>query len=187
MKTKYILHGGFTPKTAQEDDAFFKEMLKDAPQNPKILLVYFAKEKDRIAKNREEEIAQFEKNKGDKILSFETANEKEFPDQVVRSDVIYLHSGRSVKILETLSKFQGLGKLFEGKTLAGDSAGANVLSVCFYSRASDEIFEGLGILPIKLIPHYSEDQNKKLQELKKRHPEAETVILSEYQTKIFYR
>ncbi len=186
MQTKFILHGGFTPKTVQEDDAFFKEILKDAPQNPKILLVYFAKEEDRVAKNREEDIAQFEKNRGNKTISFETANEKEFSDQIARSDVIYLHGGRSVKILETLSKFKNLGQLFKGKTIAGDSAGANVLSVCFYSRASDGIFEGLGILPIKLIPHYSEDQNEKLQELKKRHSDMETVILSEYQTRIFY-
>ena len=187
MQTKFILHGGFTPKTAQEDNAFFKEILKEVPQNPKVLLVYFAKEENRIAKNQEEDIAQFEKNKRDKTLSFEIANEKEFSDQVVRSDIVYLHGGSSAKILETLSKFKNLKQLLKGKTVAGDSAGANVLSICFYSRSSDKIFEGLGILPIKLIPHHSEDQNEKLQELKKYYPELETVILSEYQMRILYQ
>ena len=186
-KTTFILHGGFTPKMAQEDDAFFGKILKSAPRNPKILLVYFAKEEDRIPKNRAEDIAQFEKNKEDKIISFETANEKNFPDQVAQADIIYFHGGKSLKILETLSKYHNLKSMFQGKVVAGDSAGANILSVCFYSQSSDRISEGLGILPIKLIPHYSETQKNKLRELKEHHLELETVVLSEYQMKVIYQ
>ena len=96
MKTKFILHGGFTPGGKQENDDFFQEILKSAPKKAKILLIYFAKESDRIAKNKDEDIKQFNKNKGDKILSFEIATEELFPEQVKKADIIYLHGGRSV-------------------------------------------------------------------------------------------
>jgi len=34
MKTKFILHGGFTKgKTDEDNEDFYKEILKDAPEN----------------------------------------------------------------------------------------------------------------------------------------------------------
>lgn len=53
MKTKFILHGGFAKGEKQENDAFFKEILSTAPEEVKILLVYFAKEPNRISKNKD--------------------------------------------------------------------------------------------------------------------------------------
>ena len=129
MKTTFILHGGFALNTIPENDAFYVEVLKHTDISVKILLVYFAKEEDRILKNKAEDITQFEKNKGGKELSFEVASEKDFPEQVRWADVVYLHGGRTTKILPVLAKFPSLKEIFEGKIVVGDSAGANVLSV----------------------------------------------------------
>lgn len=178
MKTKFILHGGFTTGQKQENDKFTKEILKDTPKETTILLVYFAKELDGIPKNKEEDINQFNKNKGDKELLFIIANEESFEDQIKESDIIYLHGGRSLKILGIIKKYTNLSELFEGKIVAGDSAGANVLAKAFYSLTSDTISEGIGLLSIKLIPHYEEKNKNKLDDI---YPELETLRLSEFQ------
>jgi len=93
MKTKFSLHGGFASHVNLKNDAFFKEILKDTQDNLKILLVYFAKEVDRIPVNRIEDIAQFEKNKGNKKISFEVADKKSFLKQLKSADIVYLHGG----------------------------------------------------------------------------------------------
>ncbi len=183
MKTTYILHGGFTPGgTKNEDDAFFGEILSRAPQDARVLLVYFAKEPDRIAKNQAEDIEQFERNKGNKTLMFETATEAEFPEQVRSADIVYLHGGFSAKLLEELKRYPNLKELFEGKVVAGDSAGANVLASVFYSHRANEVMRGFGLVPVKLICHYTEDYTDKLAGIE---PGLETLFLSEYQTNVF--
>ena len=180
MRTKFVLHGGFTPGEAQVNDSFFKEILSDAPSESVILLVYFAKEADRVVKYRDEDIEQFNKNKGSKTLQFETASEDGFVDQVKKADVVYLHGGHTGKILETLKKYSGLKELFEGKIVAGDSAGANVLAAAFYSGTLG-VAEGLGVIPLKVICHYREELKNMLQEVR---PELEIIFLLEYQFKV---
>ena len=181
IKTKFILHGGFDKGAEQANDAFFAEMLKDTPNEVKILLVYFAEEPDRIEERRESDLKQFNKNKGDKILSFKTTGEENFPEQVRGADVVYLHGGRSGRLLEALKKYPNIKELFEGKIVAGDSAGANVLAGAFYSRRAGA-FEGLGLIPIKIISHYREENKDKINHLR---PELETIHLKEYEFKVF--
>lgn len=182
MRTEFVLHGGFTPGEAQVNDSFFGVVMRNAPDPSRILLVYFAKEADRIPKNRDEDVEQFNKNKGNRSIQFETASENDFVDQVRNSDVIYLHGGQTGKILETLKKYPDLKREFKGKIIAGDSAGANVLAAVFYSKTLG-VSEGLGILPLKVICHYQEELKDKLQDLR---PELETIFLPEYQYKVIY-
>ncbi len=187
MKTKFILHGGFTPKSIQENDPFFKEILKSVPDDCKILLVYFAKELDRIASNKQEDVLQFEKNKGDKRLSFEVADENIFLEQIKKSDVIYLHGGSTVKLLDTLKKFSSLKKLFEGKIVAADSAGVNGISCYCYSNMADVILEGVGIIPFKTICHYSDKHKKIVEDFDKYDNSLKLLLLKEYQYQVFYQ
>ena len=86
-----------------------------------------------------------------------------------------------MKIMQALSKYQNLAEIFSGKTVAGDSAGANVLAKFFYSRNSKLIREGLGVLSLKIVAHYEAGAENPLAETE---PELPTVLLSEYQMKI---
>lgn len=183
MKTKFILHGGFAKGEKQENALFFKEILNSAPDEAKVLLVYFAKDSDRIIKNQEEDIEQFNKNKGDKTLSFEVARVDLFPEQVKQSDIIYLHGGHSGMLLDALKKYPNLKELFDGKIIAGDSAGANVVCSVFYSMKIG-VSEGFGLLPIKIFSHYLEESKDKLKDIK---PELETLRLPEYQFRVIYK
>lgn len=184
MKTKFILHGGFNPALPMEDDAFFSTILENTNQTPKILLVFFAKEEDRIPKNEKEDISQFEKNKKDKTLYFESADEENFIKQIQEADVIYFHGGKSSKLVDTLKQFSNLKEALEGKTVVGDSAGANALSTYYFGNHDNKIFEGIGVIPIKVFCHYSDERENQLQELKEYRPELEFVKLTEYETQV---
>ena len=184
MKTKFILHGGFNPGQTEEDNSkFYSEILKDDPEGAKILLVCFAKDTERVSVATTKVMAEFNKNKWQKEITFEIASEESFVEQVKSADVIYLHGGRTLKLLDVLKRFPNLKELFSGKTIAGESAGANVLGKFCYSPSAGEVIECLGILPIKIIPHYSEEYRGKLDEVGQ---ELEMLFLPEYQFKVFY-
>ena len=184
MKTKLILHGGFKPGQTEEDNSkFYNEILKDAPEGAKVLLVCFAKDTERVAIATTKVMVEFNRNKWQKEIAFDIASEESFAEQVKSADVIYLHGGRTLKLLDTLKRFPNLRELFDRKIIAGESAGANVLGKFCYSPRADEVIECLGILPIKIIPHYSEEFRNKLDGVGQ---ELETLFLSEYQFKILF-
>jgi peptidase E len=185
MKTKFILHGGFNPGQTNEDStAFYKEILKDAPEGASILLVPFAKDADRIPSATQKVTAELNSNKWQKNIKIEVADEGDFIQQLKSANVVYFHGGASIKLLEALKRYRGLKESLEGKIIAGESAGANVWSKFFYSPKADTVSEGLGILPIKIIPHYKKEYEGKLDKV---GPDLELLLLPEYEYKVFHK
>jgi peptidase E len=183
MSTKFILHGGFSPgKTSEDNSDFYTEILKDAPENARVLLVPFAKEPDRIQPAIAKISAEFNKVKREKIIEIEAATPDEFIKQVDSADVLYFHGGSSLRLLEALKRYPDLKEHLGGKIVAGESAGANVWCAYFYSPHAEGVFEGLGILPLKSCPHYKEEYKGKLDDV---GPELEELLLPEYTYKIF--
>ncbi|OGI71588.1 hypothetical protein A3B84_02135 [Candidatus Nomurabacteria bacterium RIFCSPHIGHO2_02_FULL_35_13] len=185
MKTKFILHGGFSREKApiQENDKFFQEILKDASGNVRVLLVYFAEREEMVQLRIEQDKEQLNKNKGLKNLHFKVASEETFTQDCAWADIIYLHGGRTIKLIEILKKYQNLEQVFSGKTIVGDSAGANVLGQLFYSKNSKEVGEGLRILPFKIVVHYVDGTPNPLAHIE---PNLETLFLHEYETIVKY-
>lgn len=183
MKTKFILHGGFTKgKTEEDNSKFYIEILKDVPEGAKILLVCFAKDDERVPETTTKVMAEFNKNKRQKEITFEVANEKSFAEQTKSANVIYFNGGITLKLLESLKKIPTLKNSLNGKIIAGESAGANVFGKFFYSPSSDKVDEGLGFLPVKIIPHYSEKYKGKLNNVGQN---LELLLLPEYEYKTF--
>lgn len=73
-------------------------------------------------------------------------------------------------------------KAFTGKTVAGESAGANCLSTFCYSKSGGGIIKGLGLVPVKMIPHYNNEHKKELYTITDN---LETLLLPNYQFKVF--
>ena len=179
MTTTYILHGGFIKDKPQINDAFYSEVLHHAPQNANILLVYFASDPGRALDKSKEGVEQFTNNNSGKLLHFDVANDENFRTQIAWADVVYLCGGTSTKILQSMQPFASeLLALFAGKIVAADSAGANILSTVFYSKVADQVLNGFGLLPIKLICHYKEEYERKLDGIE---PDLEVVRLNEFQ------
>lgn len=182
MSTKYILHGGMPHHLNSENDTYIKEVLAETTNNPKILLVYFAQSDENIEKCKTQDLAQYNKNCDTKQIEFEVANEKNFIEQIKRSDVIYFRGGNTLKLINTLKDFPDLKIVFKGKIITGESAGVYALSTFFYSKSLDTVYKGLGILPIKAICHYTGENKEKLDECPK---EIEYILLPNYTFKVF--
>lgn len=183
--TKFILHGGFSVEVApiQENNDFFREIIKDISKNDvKILLVYFAEREEIIPLRIEQDKESFTKNKREEQhLNFKVATVDAFISDCAWADVIYLHGGRTVKLIEALEKYSNLGEVFLNKTIAGDSAGANALGQVFYSKNSKQIGAGFGILPFKIVTHYNDTNPNPLTEVE---PHLETILLHEYEVRV---
>lgn len=183
MGTKFIVHGGISQIQLEEGNAgFYMELLKDIPESARVLLVPFAKEMDRIPAGVKRVSAELEKHKWQNAISIEVANDTDFMEQLAKADAVFFLGGASLKLLEALRIYPDLRTALEGKTVAGESAGANVLSTFFYSPKVDKVSEGLGILPIKLIPHYKSEYKGKLDKV---GANIENLELAEYAYKVF--
>lgn len=182
MKTKFILSGGYAGRPNEKNDKFFKEILADEKNKLNILLVYFAKGTEEYERITNEVKFQFNKNKGNKELLFEIATEEKFAEQIKQADIVYLHGGKTLKLLEVLKKHPDLRQLFNGKIIAGESAGAYALSTYFYSKSEGGVFQGLGFVPVKTICHYIGESSE---ELDNCPPELEELLLPDYKYKVF--
>ena len=179
MKTKFILHGGFTPNKQDENNSdFYKEILKSASEKVKVLIVPFAKDPERIPVTTRRVMGEFNNNKDEKKIDFEVANEESFLEQIKSADIVYFQGGTTLKLLEVLKKFPEMKYLLGGKMVAGESAGANVLGSFFYSPSANGVFKGLGILPIKIIPHYKEEYRNVFKDL---DDNLEELTVKEYE------
>lgn len=186
MKTKFILHGGSDSTKKNEDNSdFYKEILKDTGDRVRILLVLFAKDDEERIKNGIKKVTQeFNNVSGNKELMISVADQGNFIEQIKLSDVINFHGGVSLRLLEALKKYKDIEELLRGKIVSGESAGANVFGKYFYSPSANNVFEGLGILPLKIIPHYREEYKNKLNGI---GPDLEELFLPEYKFKVFYK
>lgn len=185
MKTKYILHGGYANRQNEDNDKFFKEILLVNKKKLNILIVLFAKEPNEYTKKKKVIVNQFNRNNTDKKLSFVVATENSFIKQVADANIIYIHGGQTLRLLNALRKYDeqySLHKIFSGKTVAGESVGAYVLSKWFYSKAKGGCFAGLSLVDVKTICHYIGKNKEKLEE---RSGTSKILLLPEHKYKVF--
>ena len=152
--TKYILNSGNAKNYPEKASLFFHEMIKGLGKEPRILSCAFAEKRE----NWEE---KFETSKkyltglvDDSIKPrFEMALPEKFIEQVKNNDVIIISGGDDYLLSYWLSKYD-LPKLWEGKVVAASSAGSDALATHFWTCDWRQCLDGLGVLPIKFIPHY---------------------------------
>jgi peptidase E len=187
--TKYILHGGETGIKCKSNSNFFEEISKSIKEPIKILAVYFSRPKEEWGDLFKNDKVNFSSNaNGKKVeLILASENRKEFIEQIKNADAVYIRGGKPNLLKEQLNKIKNLKELFKGKTIAGSSAGAMVLSKYAHSRSSVKPFLGLAILPIKIVVHYSQSMKNKLEDLENYGsekmkiyaiPETEFIILN---------
>jgi peptidase E len=183
MATRYILHGGNAQDVNDENTHFFQEVLEPFDDHANVLLVQFAaiSEKQSIYKQRH--IAQFNRAKGKKSLSFAVADDSTFDEQLMWADVVYLcgSAGGTVRLLAILHRVFSFKEKLVGKTVAGESAGANCLSTYCFSRSSG-IMHCLGIVPVNFIAHYQPGEEYSMQHLNNG---LEIVTLKNYEYRTF--
>jgi hypothetical protein len=88
--------------------------------------------------------------------TFELAMPDAFVEQCKRADVIYFHGGDD-HLLQYWMKQYDLADLFKDKVVATNSASSDMLATNYWTCDWRQCANGLGILPIKFIPHCQSD------------------------------
>lgn len=153
--TKYVVNSGGLRKYPDLARKFFAEVVKDLGNQPKILICCFAQPReDWEEKFEEDKKGTFFPSDVQPVLTL--ADPSTFEEQVRDSDAIYIHGGDDHLITYWLQKFN-IPELWDGKVVATNSAGSDVLSTHFWTCDWRKLMDGLAILPIKVIPHFDSD------------------------------
>ena len=179
--TKYVLHGGFSSWPNESNKKFFQEIVKGLSGKIKILMINFARPKDRWVEiyNRDKKL--FRKANPKKKLEFTLASDdpKILTQQIIDHQIIFVTGGNSGGVRPVLRRFDNLKKMYDGKVVAGVSAGVNYLGKYSYSNSRKKIKRGLGLLPYKIFCHFNQKKIKELDKLKKYRENLKTIVLFE--------
>lgn len=158
--TKYLLNSGGIQNSPDKGEKFFREVLSGYGSSPRLLICAFAQPREDWEEKYAEDVCFFQKLfDGDIQPILDLAFPDMFEEQVHRSDAIYIHGGDDHLVQYWFKKFD-LPKLFDGKTVATNSASSHAMSCYFWTCDWRQNMEGLGILPIKFLAHFKSDYGK---------------------------
>ena len=184
---KFILHGGHARAENDENESFFREFSSSFKDNTKVLLNFFAGKED----GNPEQIERYKRKINNTCksikLKFIVANQDSFLKQLKESHAMYVGGGSTPLLVNKLSKYKNLDKLFEGKIIAGSSAGAYFLTKYYYENDDNNFYKGLGILNIKALCHYNKENREIVEKLNKYKERLPIIILPDYIYTVVYK
>ena len=186
--TKYILHGGYTSTDNFDNNTFFEEITRDLTGSQLILLNYFSREKNEYEKLAKQDSDRILKHSINKDLQFEIADPDQLTEQLGRANVMYMRGGDTALLLNLLRQTPDLPKLFMGKVIAGSSAGAYALVKYSWdwNKEVEGVRPGLGLLPLKIICHYTEARRPNLVKLSQIEEDLPILKLADFKWAVFY-
>lgn len=155
--TKYVLIGGYASKAADGGKAACEEMVKGFQEPIKMLICLFARPAEGWASKFEEDKAFIAGHLPGRAIHFRMASVEDFAQEVAWADVIYLRGGDTPTLMTLLNKDRSWLQHLTGKTVVGTSAGACVVAAYDYDLDHHHFSKNLGLLPIKVIPHFRSD------------------------------
>lgn len=152
--TKYIINSGGLKDKPEKAKKFNQEIVKGFGKNPNILFCYFAVAREYWEEKFADYSKSFLESIGEDVKpKFELALPDKFVNQIKNSDAIIIYGGDDNLLLSWLKQYN-LPEIWQGKTIAGSSAGSDALVKQFWTCDYRCVMNGLDILPIKFIPHY---------------------------------
>lgn len=166
---KYILHGGISKNGEYKKD-FFDEIVLSLPQKElTVIYIPFNDNEEKRQENTERKQKEFTHFLHQKKTIVMRANEniEKFLDQTHDADIIYFGGGNTKSAIESFRQIplDIIMQHLQNKVIVGTSAGANALSKYYFSTHRQQVEEGLGILPIKVFCHYTEEKEPQIEEL----------------------
>jgi len=174
----------------EQNKKFREEVVKDIPEGGRLLIVYFACEDEKYPQLREQDEPAFQKAAGNKQINIIIASKNNFIEELKSSNAVYMRGGETDRLMNELKKYPDFKNLIKGKTVAGSSAGAYILSKYYHSASKQGIYQGLEIVPVRIICHYKSekfdyDRGDPLTMMKDYHEELPLVVLRDFEFKIF--
>lgn len=158
--TKYVLNSGGMANNVPGAKRYIAELVKGLGHRPRVLFCFFAEKRE----HWEEKFPKYQKGFSEWAPeqvkpTYELAFPDTFEEQIENNDILYIHGGDDHLLLHWLRQFS-LPKIWEGKVVGTNSASTDALSEYFWPCDWRECKQGLGILPIKAIPHFNSDFGK---------------------------
>lgn len=155
--TKYVLNSGGIKRQPKLKKQFHQELVKGLGSNPMFVLCNFAQGREYW----EPKFQGYSDAIAEDMLNgvkptFELAMPADFVEQCERADVIYFHGGDD-HLLQYWMKHFDIPAIFKDKVVATNSASSDMLTTHYWTCDWRACANGLGILPIKFIPHYQSD------------------------------
>lgn len=153
---KYILIGGHIHKALDEGKAFCDELLNNNEgKQIKILDCLFARPQQEWDTKFQDDKSFFQKH----LQNYEIklAVPERFLEQIKESDVVFFQGGVPHQLMSIIETAGDWIKELDGKVLVGSSGGADAICKYYGVGKTSNIGEGLGLLPIKFIPHWKSD------------------------------
>jgi hypothetical protein len=152
--TKYVLNSGGIKNQPELKKKFHQELVKGLRNSPKFLLCNFAQGReywepkfqgysDAISEDMPEGVRPV----------FELAMPATFEEQCKRAAIIYFHGGDDHLLQYWVGQYD-MVSMFKDKIVATNSASSDMLVKSFWTCDWRHCADGIGILPIKFIPHY---------------------------------
>jgi peptidase E len=186
--TKYIIHGGKTSSNSAINQKYFLETINIPKNEINLLIILFARESKVWMEKFEQYKQIFSNLNTGKKINFVMADpdNQKLAEQINQADVIFILGGETIRLINTIKNTNNLKELFQNKTVAGSSAGANFLSKYYYTINGKEVRPGLGILEIKTFPHYDQSLVRELEELKNYKEDLPIYTLPEEKFEIIF-
>lgn len=185
---RLILVGG-RPWLAPDKGKHFTEVLfRYFSKEVKLAFCIFAQPETDWDETRKINLDMFEAHKGDRALQHQTMTVENFAEVSAWADIVYLPGGSSSVLTEKIRACGDVAALWDGKLIAGASAGANLFCKGFMSLQERTYGKGLGWVQATCIPHWRSDFNSYTdadwdwaeQELLRQEPDAPVLCLTEY-------
>lgn len=189
--TKYVLLGGYAWRAEDGGKTFAQELVSGFKEPVRFLQVMFARPEDEWEDSLESDKKFYASHLPGVQTEFAIARKDTFIGQIRDADVINLRGGATAMLREGLEACPGWEKALEGKTVAGSSAGANLLSRYFHGLDKLTTFEGFGLIPYKVIVHWKSDEiaagldwDEAYEQLKKHGEDLPILTLAEGEFKV---
>ncbi len=193
---KFIISGGYYQKASDKGKALCDEMIYEVNAQPiKILDCLFGRPKDTWNKKFSSDKDFFSKHIPGVVV--EIALTEKFINQINNNDILFFQGSRPEDMIRVLDDIPDWHNHLSGKVIVASSGAASMLSRYFgvgkSSSGSPRLGEGLGILPIKFIPHWRSDHGTNFmadwdglyQKLLDHKEDLEVVTLSDGEFKLF--
>jgi cyanophycinase-like exopeptidase len=152
---KHLILGG-GKMTILGDKAWVDVLLKHTGKTAKIAMCMFAIEEAEWTSVAGETISEI-KRVTDKRIEHAILEADTFMDVSAWADVIIIAGGDAARLKNTLEQYGDLMSLWNGKTIAGSSAGADIMCQRYMYLQDRVVQEGFGWVPVNMIPHWEAD------------------------------
>lgn len=154
---RLILLGGRPWLATDGGERFASVLFRYFPQDVKIAFCIFAQPESEWEETRTWNTNMFKQFKGERKIDYQTMTAENFAEVSAWANIIYVAGGNPFQLLDKLKSCGDISKLWDGKVIAGSSAGADLFCEGFTFLQDKTFGRGLGWVKASCIPHWRSD------------------------------